>query len=384
MPLTRPYIGEEEIVAVTDVLRSGWLTTGPRLAEFEAGFAAMIGRAEAVGVSSCSAALHLLLLARGIGPGDEVITPSFTWPAAVNMIHHVGARPRFCDIDPATLQTTPEHVARAWTPAVKAVVPVHFAGRSLDVDVLLSQLSSSARERTQIIEDAAHALGTFRSGTPVGSSRYDAVFSLHAAKTITTAEGGIIVTSDPELAARLRRLRIHGVDQDAWRRSGGERQRTYDLDEPGFKYNMTDLQAALGLVQLERLNSLVGQRREIADLYLRRLRNIDEIELPPPESSQELHSWHLFTMLLRQTARIGRDDLRHELRARGIATGVHYPAVHQLAFYRERYPAAADALPATEDCAARVLSLPLFPAMTARDVERVAAALEDVFASRAL
>ncbi len=379
LPYTRPTIDETDVAAVTDALCSGWITSGPRTGEFERLFAARVGAPEAIAVSSATAGLHLTLAAAEIGPGDEVVTPSFTWPAAVNMIERTGARPVFADIDPDSLQLSVPAVSSCVGPRTRLVLPVHFAGNACDLSALRELCRSSG---CGLLEDAAHALGTEYDGAPIGSGDGLAtVFSFHAVKNITTAEGGMVVTRDRSLAERIRSLRFHGVDHDAWRRHGGGKPSSYDLFEPGWKYNLTDLAAALGCAQLERLDRFVEARARLALRYDDALRDVAGISLPSEGSGYaSRHSWHLYVIRIHESAGVDRDEFRRRLRERNIGTGLHYPAVHELTYYRRRYPDAGRSLPVTSAVARSVVSLPLFPTLTDDDVDSVIVAVREALA----
>jgi dTDP-4-amino-4,6-dideoxygalactose transaminase len=257
LPFSRPSLGEAEIREVVDVLRSGWITSGPRVQRFESDFAAYVGSRHAVSVTSCTAGLHLALLAHGIGPGDDVVTTAMTWPTTVNVIELVGARPVFADVDPGTLQLEPGAVEAARTPSTRAILPVHFGGQACDLDALGAIASAHG---LLLIEDAAHAVGTEYRGRRIGSGGNLACFSFHPIKNITTAEGGMVTTDDPALAESLRLLRFHGVNRDAWSRYSGGSSPRYETVRPGFKYNLTDVQAALGIHQLARLDGFIERR----------------------------------------------------------------------------------------------------------------------------
>ncbi len=378
LPYARPSVGEEEVEAVCEVLRSGWITSGPRVVEFEKAFAAYVGAENAVAVSSCTAGFHLVFAALGIGPGDEVITPSFTWPAAINMIHLLGARPVFADIDPGTLQLDSGASEACMTSATRAVIPVHFAGQPVDLDAL--HRICDARD-VVLIEDAAQAVGSEYRGRRIGSGKNPALFSFHAVKNLTTGEGGMVTASGGELASRLRRLRFHGVDHDAWRRHGSAVPGGYDIEAPGWKYILTDMQAALGLIQLRRLEDFIRKRAFLAGCYDRLLAGVDAIQRPSRAGFPMRHSWHLYPVLLAaERGRLSRDQFRQRLRERNIGTGLHFQAVHLTRFYRERYPVAEGRLRHTESVAARVVSLPLFPDMTEGDVGRVVDAIKETLA----
>ncbi len=376
LPYARPDLGDEEVEAVSDVLRSGWLTSGPRVVEFERAFAGYVGAENAVAVSSCTAGFQLTLHALGVGPGDEVITPSFTWPAAVNMIHLAGGRPVFADIDPGTLQLDPASIENCMTSSTRAVIPVHFGGQPGDLD-RLRQLCES--RSVVLIEDAAHAVGARYRDRPIGSGKNPALFSFHAVKNLTTGEGGMVTTGSAELAERLRALRFHGVDHDAWRRHGSAEPGGYDIEAPGWKCNLTDVQAALGLVQLKRLEEFIERRTRLADCYERLLSRIQGIERPGRAGYPVRSAWHLYPVLLAADgARMSRDQFRARLRERNIGTGLHYQAVHLTRFYREHYPVEDGRLRHTESVTRRIVSLPLYPQMVKSDVERVVDAIEQV------
>lgn len=369
-------MGETEVAAVVDCLRSGWLTSGPRTGEFERAFAERVGAAHAVAVTSATAGLHLALLAAGIGPGDEVITSPMTWASTGNMILAVGGRPVFADVDPATLNIDPEAVVRAVGPRTRAILPVHFAGQPVDLDALRA---IAARHDLSVIEDAAHALGTDYRGRPVGGGSLAAVFSFHPIKVITTGEGGMVTTDDATLAERLRLLRFHGVARDAWGRYGRRGNPDYEVVALGFKYNMTDLQAALGLAQLARLDEFVAARTRLAAWYTDGLAGLPGIEMLGPVSYPARHAWHLLVVRLRpDVLRVGRDDVMEALLAANIGVGLHFKALHLHRLYRERLGVKPEALPHATLASEQILSLPLFPDMTRADVDDVVGALGEV------
>ena len=295
LPMSRPSLGEEEINEVIDVIRSGWITTGSCAKGFEEEFARYVSARHAVAVNSCTAALHLALLAHGIGPGDEVITSSMTWSATVNMIEVVGAKPVFVDIDPRTLQISPETAAAAVTERTRAILPVHFAGQSCDLDGFKAL---AARHNLALIEDAAHAVGTEFRGRRIGSDSGTACFSFHPIKNITTGEGGMITTGDDRLAEQLRLLRFHGVNRDAWSRYGKSETPRYETVTPGWKYNLTDLQAALGIHQLAKLDGFIERRTRLAELYHEQLALIDSVRPLGCAEGTTRHAWHLFIVTL--------------------------------------------------------------------------------------
>ncbi len=380
LPFTRPSITEAEVLEVSEALRSGWITSGPRVAAFEKEFSAYVSAPFGVAVTSATAGFHILLQALEIGPGDDIITPSLTWPSPVNMVVNVGARPVFADIDRRTFQLDPASVEQVLTPRTKAIIPVHFAGQPCDLDALRALCE---RHGLILIEDAAHAIGTEHGGRRIGSGRNPAVFSFHAIKNLTTGEGGFITVSDEKLRDRLISLRFHGVDQDAWKRYASEATRNYDLFEPGWKYNLTDLQAALGLAQLKRIKQMNGRRTKLAKLYDRLLGDTPEIIRPATVPYPSCHSWHLYTILIDpEKTGFTRDEFREEMRKRNIGTGLHFLAVHELSFYRERYRPVSGFLKNSEYVAARIVSLPLFPDMEEEDVVKVVEEIRDALSSR--
>jgi len=368
LPLSRPSIGPAEVAAVTDCLESGWLTSGPRVQRFEEAFAAAVHARHAVAVSSATAGLHLALLALSIEPGDEVITSPMTWASTANMILAVGATPVFVDVDPGTLQIDPDAVAAAVGARTRAILPVHFAGQPVDVDALRAVAD---RHGIALIEDAAHALGTRYRGRPIGGGTTAAVFSFHPIKAITTGEGGMITTDDPALADRLRLLRFHGITRDAWGRYGKRGTPDYEVIALGFKYNMTDLQAALGIVQLGRLDELVAARTGVATWYADALRGMPDVEMLSAVPYPSRHAWHLLVV------RVGRerDVVMARLLEANIGVGLHFKALHLHRFYRDRLGIAREDLPHATAASESILSLPLFPDMTRDDVRDVADAL---------
>jgi dTDP-4-amino-4,6-dideoxygalactose transaminase len=346
------------------------------VARFEQAFASVVGAAHAVAVTSATAGLHLALLAAGIGDGDEVITSPMTWASTGNMILAVGARPVLVDIEPGTLHVTADGIERAITPRTRAIVPVHFGGQPLDLDPLRVL---ATRRGIALIEDAAHALGTHYRGRPVGGGSTAAVFSFHPIKLITTGEGGMITTDDAGLAERLRLLRFHGISRDAWTRYGKRSLPDYEIVALGFKYNMTDIQAALGLAQLARLEELIAARTRIAGWYRDALADVPAVEMLAPVSYPARHAWHLLVVRLRLEAlRVGRDVVMQDLLDANIGVGLHFKALHLHRFYRERLGFSPGDLPHATEASARILSLPLFPAMTPGDVRDVAGALDEV------
>jgi dTDP-4-amino-4,6-dideoxygalactose transaminase len=378
LPFSRPEIGPEEIAEVVRCLESGWITTGPLTARLEKDFAEAVSAPHALAFSSCTGALHVLFLALGIGPGDEVIVPALTWPSTSNMVVACGAVPVFADIDPVTWNLSPESMAAHLTPRTKAIVPVHFAGQPADLDALREVLAAAGRADVLILEDAAHAALTTYKGRLIGdtaaSGTVAACFSFHPIKNMTTAEGGMITTHDTELADKLKLWRFHGVRRDAWKAYSASEKApaTYDVVLPGFKYNLTDLHSAVGIHQLAKLPRFNARRGEIAAVYRRELAGIPGLGLPGAAPFEHFHPWHLFTVLAPSRA-----PFMDRLKELGIGTGLHFEAVHLHAFYRERYGTREGTLPVAEEVCSRIVSLPLFPSMTDEDVEDVVAAVRD-------
>lgn len=380
LPVARPSITDLEVAAVETTLRSGWLTSGPQTAAFEEEFAEAVGAKHAVAVASATAGFFLVLQALGLEEGDEIVTASLTWPSPVNAIHLSGARPVFADIHPDTLQLDIDSVEAVLTPRTRAILPVHFAGQPVDLD-RLGELCSS--RGILLIEDAAHAIGTQYRGRPIGERDNPAVFSFHAIKNVTCGEGGMITTGDPALAQRLRRLRFHGIDQDAWKRHGKEAA-SYDLIEPSGKHNLTDLQAALGRAQLQRLDELQASRLRLATLYESLLDQVPELSRPVRVPYPSKPAWHLYTVFVdSERAGLERDQFRAELRRRNIGTGLHFLAVHELSYYRQKFPQPPGMLRHSEWVSARIVTLPLFADMQEGDVGDVVEAIRDVFSARA-
>jgi len=371
IPFHRPPIGEEEIAAVVDTLRSGWITMGPKTREFELAFAGAIGARHAIAVSSCTAALHLGLDALGLGPGDEVITSTFTFTATVATIVHVGARPVLADCTDDTLNIDPEDVRRKITPRTKAIVPVHFAGQPVAMD----EIAAIAREHNLIVfEDAAHALPAAFHGRMIGTLSPLTAFSFYATKNITTGEGGMLTTDDDALADRLRPRRLHGMSKDAWRRYTAEGSWRYDVAYPGFKYNMTDINAALGLVQLKKMEQFRQARERLAACYSECFRDVPEVRVPVARPDL-LHAWHLYVLRVQPSAKITRDRLIEELRQLGIGTSQHFIPIHLHSYYRDTLQLRPADFPVATAAAESSLSLPLYPDLSLSDAARVATAI---------
>ena len=375
LPFALPEIGDEEIAEVIDTLKSGWVTTGPKARRFEQDFAAFLDEPgiEAIAVNSATAGLHLALEALGIGPGDEVITTTHTFTATAEVVRYLGADVRLVDIDPATMNIDPAAIEAAVTPRTKAIIPVHYAGLAVDMDAVLA---IARRHGLKVVEDAAHALPTTHGGRLVGTLGSDiTVFSFYANKTITTGEGGMAVTRDPALAARMKVMRLHGINRDAFDRFTAKVPSWYyEIVAPGFKYNLTDIAAAMGIHQLKRAQGFQQKRAQLAALYDELLADLPLI-LPPRPAAGEVHSWHLYVLRLTDDAPIGRDALIEALYAAGIGCSVHYIPLHLHPYWRERYDLQAADYPHSQHAYERMLSVPLYTRMTEDDVRRVAAAL---------
>ena len=369
LPFSRPSIGDEEIAAVEQVLRSGWITTGPKNQELEQQFAERVGARHAVALSSATGATHITLLALGIGPGDEVITPSQTWVSTANMICLLGATPVFVDVDLDTLMSDVAAIEAAITPRTKAIIPVHYAGAAFDLDPLYAL---AERHGIPVIEDAAHAAGTFYRGRAIGAQG-TAIFSFHAIKNMTCAEGAMFVSDDQALADRVRMLKFHGLGVDAYDRLTHGRKPQAQVIEPGFKYNLADINAAIALVQLQRLDEINAKREHLAQAYLERLKDLPVQPLALPAYPQQ-HAWHLFILRIdAERCGLDREAFMQGLQAQNIGTGIHFIATHLHTYYRQRFPQVQ--LPNTEWNSARLCSIPLFPDMTLDDVERVTGAI---------
>lgn len=374
LPFSPPFIGEREIEEVVDTLRSGWLTTGPKTARFEQEFAAKFCSPSAVALNSCTAGLHSALVALGIGPGDEVVTSCMTFAATVNVIEHVGARPVLVDVEPDTLNLSPGQVRRAVTRKTKLILPVHFAGHPVDLDAINGIAKS---HQLTVLEDAAHAIGARYRGQWIGESSNPTAFSFYATKNITTGEGGML-TGDPELIEQAKVIALHGMSHEAWNRYQKGGKWFYEVVLPGFKYNMTDLQASMGLCQLDRLQGFIERRAEIARQYTQEIGSFGAFELPVERSSVS-HAWHLYVLRLRKgQLSIDRDRFVEELTKRKIGSSVHFIPIHLHPFYRDKYGYRPDDFPVAYGNYQRSFSLPLNPSMTDRDVADVIDAVRDI------
>jgi UDP-4-amino-4-deoxy-L-arabinose-oxoglutarate aminotransferase len=375
LPFSRPSINQDDITAVEDILRSGWITTGPKAAEFERRFCEYVGCVGAVALSSATAGMHLLFRALGIGKGDEIITPSMTWVSTVNLILLSGATPVFADIDRNTLMITSDSINKCLSKRTRLIIPVHFAGSPADMKPI-QQIAD--KKDIFVVEDAAQALGTQYNDKNIGASG-TSIFSFHPTKNITTGEGGMFCSDDRHLLDRIRRLKFHGLGVDAYDRHQHGRSPQAEVVEPGYKYNMPDISAALGISQLSRIEKFIKRRSELVERYHQRLSEVDEI-LPlsdPPYAIR--HSLHLFVVRLDiDRVTFGRDHFMQELKQKNIGTGLHFKAVHLQKYYRKLLPIPMGLLSNTEWNSNRILSLPLFFEMTPGDVDDVVDAIKEI------
>ncbi len=374
LPFGLPLIGQEEIDEVVDTLKSGWITTGPKTQRFEEKFKNYIGSAHALAVNSCTAGLHLALAALGVGAGDEVITSTLTFCATANVIVHLGATPVLADIGD-DLNIDPDEVKRRITPKTRGVIPVHIGGRPCKMDALLT----IARENNLfVVEDAAHAVGARYKGRRIGTLSEAAAFSFYPIKNMTTAEGGMVTTNREDLAEKMRVLSLHGISKDAWKRYTDKGSWYYEVLEAGYKYNMTDLQASLGIHQLDKLEDFIKTRKRYADIFTRALKELEAIEVPS-EDELTYSAWHLYAIKLNlNRLTIDRERFIEELRAENIGSSVHFIPLHRHPYYRQRWGFRAEDFPVAEEAYKRIVSLPLYPRMTEGDVEDVIAAVQRV------
>lgn len=375
IPFHIPDIGEEEIDAVVSVLRSGWLTTGARVKQFEQDFAALVGAGHAIAVNSCTAALHLALEAIGLAEGDEAIVPTMTFAATAEVVAYFKARPVLVDCTSHTLNMDPACIERALTPRTKAIIPVHFAGHPCEMDQIMD---IAARHRLRVVEDAAHAFPARYRGRMVGTIGDCTCFSFYATKTMTTGEGGMVTTASPEWASRIRIMSLHGLSRDAWKRYSTEGSWRYDILAPGFKYNLTDIAAALGIAQLHKAERFWKIRERYAALYNEGFRDVPEI-LVPSAADEIQHAWHLYVIQLDlDRLRVTRDDLIAHLLKEQIGCSVHFIPLHLHQYYRDAWGHRPSDFPVATAASARILSLPLYPSMTEGDVQHVIAVVRNL------
>jgi dTDP-4-amino-4,6-dideoxygalactose transaminase len=377
LPFSRPSISQAAIDEVVSCLKSGWITTGPRVKQFEDDLKAYCRAPHALALSSATAGLHLVLAALELKPGDEVITTPMTFAATLNTIVLTGGRPVCVDVEPGTYNMDVKRIEKAVTKKTRAIMPVHFAGLPVDLDPLYDL---AKKHNLRVIEDAAHAIGTEYKGKRVGSFGDIQVFSFHPNKNMTTGEGGCVVTRDEKIVEAVALLRFHGMDREAWNRFGKKGSQHYEIIAPGYKYNMMDIQAALGLHQLKQLDGFIKRRTELALRYQKLLAGWPQVSLPAAPAYAHLHAWHLYTPLINpDAAGMDRDAFMQGMKERNIGTGLHYRAVHLYPYYREHFGFKRGDFPNAETISDRIVSLPLFPSMTDADQDRVVAAMADLF-----
>jgi len=378
LPFALPDTGEEEIAEVSEAIRSGWITTGPKAKRFERDFGMFLGDTQlhCMAVNSATAGLHLALEALGVGPGDEVITTTHTFTATAEVVRYLGADVVLVDVDCRTLCIDVRQLEAAITTRTKAVIPVHYAGLSAEMTTLMA---IARKHGLKVVEDAAHALPTTSDGRLVGTLDSDiTVFSFYANKTISTGEGGMVVTRDTNLAERIKVMRLHGSNRDAFDRFRSTKPAWYyEVIAPGFKYNMTDIAAGMGIAQLAKLPRFVARRQYLAERYGERLASLPLL-LPALPPTGEIHAWHLYVIRLTEDAAISRDALIQALSDKGIGTSVHYIPLHRQPYWRDRYGLNAQMFPHSEAAYQRMLSIPLFTAMADSDQDRVISALQEL------
>lgn len=379
LPFALPDIGEEEIAEVVDSLRSGWVTTGPKTKRFENDFADFMGEGcETISVNSATAGLHLALEAIGVSAGDEVITTPYTFTATAEVVRYLGAHPVFVDIDPNTFNIDVSKIEAAITDRTKAIIPVHFAGLACEMDAINA---IACKHGLKVVEDAAHSLPTRVGGRLVGSLESDAaVFSFYATKTITTGEGGMVVTRDPAIAARCRVMRLHGISRDAFDRYVSTKPAwQYEVVAPGFKYNMTDIASSMGIHQLRKVWSFQKRRQEMAERYTEELVGLP-IQLPPQALAGDLHAWHLYVIRLTSEASMERDAFIEAMAKRGIGCSVHFIPLHLQPYWRDSYDLQPDDFPEANRAYLHAVSLPLYTRMSDDDQSKVIAAVRELMA----
>jgi perosamine synthetase len=376
IPFHRPWIGREETEEVLKVLGSGWLTTGAVAQRFEREFASYVGCKYALAVNSATAALQLALEAIGLGPGDEVLVPTYTFTASAEVVTYFGARPVLCESMRDGFNIDPEDLEKRITPNTRAIMPVHIGGQACDMERLHR---IAEKHRLHVIEDAAHALPAWYRGSRIGTVSEFTAFSFYATKTITTGEGGMLTTDNPAYAERAAVMRLHGISGDAWKRYAKEGSWYYEVIDAGYKLNLPDILAALGVAQLAKCDLFWRRRAEIAKLYIQRLAAVQEVELPPASEEPDQHSWHLFILRIRPgDLELTRSSFIDELKLLGIGTSVHFIPLHLHSFYRKRYGYRPGDFPNAEDAYSRCISLPIFPSMNDSEVNRVINAIEKI------
>ncbi len=375
LPFHQPEIGPEEIRSVVETLESGWLTSGSKVKRFEEDFSRFIGCQYSVAVNSCTAALHLALEAVGVEEGDEVIVPTMTFTATAEVVIYFKAKPVLVDCRPNTFNIDPDLIERAITAKTKAIIPVHFGGQSCDMEAILQ---IARKHKLYVIEDAAHALPAKYHGKTIGTIGDITCFSFYATKTITTGEGGMATTQNPEWAARMRMMSLHGISHDAWKRYTKEGSWYYEVVRPGFKYNLTDISAAIGIEQLKKCDAFGAARRRIAATYNQRFSDLFEIATPVCEPDIQ-HAWHLYVIQLDlERLKINRNQFIETLKEQGIGTSVHFIPLHLHPYYRDNFGIEPKQLPQASAAFDRIVSLPIYPKMTEMDVEKVVKAVTNI------
>lgn len=378
LPFSKPAISDAAIEDVVACLKSGWITTGPRVAQFTQDLQAYFDNAPHVlPLASATAGLHITLLALDLKPGDEVITTPLTFAATLNTIVLAGATPVLVDIDPLTYNMDLNQLQDAITERTRVIMPVHFAGLPIDMDPLYA---IAQHHGLRVVEDCAHAIGSEYKGKRIGAFGDIHVFSFHPNKNMTTGEGGCVVTRDQQLADQIARLRFHGMDRQAWNRYGKSGNQDYEIVLPGFKYNMMDIQAAIGIHQLKELGGFINRRNELANRYFDALSDWKQWTLPTVPEYDHLHSWHIFAPLINEDAAgMNRDEFMQAMKERNIGTGLHYRAVHLYPFYRQQFGFKPGDFPRAEEVCERIVSLPLFPLMTDAEHDRVLDVMYQIF-----
>ena len=368
LPFHQASIGEEEVKEIIQTLNSGWLTTGQKTRLFEKTFADYIGCKHAIGLNSCTSGLHLSLVVSGVSSGDEVITSPITFPATTNVIVHQNAKPVFVDVEPETLNINCSEIESKINDSTKAILPVHFAGHPCDMDTIISL---AQKHNLTVIEDAAHALESKYHGNKIGAIGNFTAFSFYATKNITTGEGGMLTTNDDHYADKLRILSLHGISKNAWKRYGKEGFQHWELLMPGYKYNMFDVQASLGIHQIKKVESFLSRRMQIVKKYNDAFEKTEEIQLLKPESNIK-HAHHLYVIVIKtENLKVSRDKVLNEIQKRGIGVAVHFRSLHLQPFFKQHFNYKKGMFPQAEYLSDRVISLPLYPKMTDEDVSRV-------------
>lgn len=369
-----PVVSQAEIDAVTRTMETCWIGTGPRVQEFQTKMAEYTGSKHALAVGSCTAALHLSMVVSGVGPGDEVVTTAMTFCATANSIVHTGATPVFVDCERDSMNIDPKAIEAAITPRTKAIVPVHFAGRPCDMDAIGA---IAKKHDLLVIEDAAHAIETTYKGRKVGSISDLTCFSFYVTKNITTGEGGMVTTNNPELAKKIQTYGLHGMSADAWSRFSDKGYKHYAVVFPGFKYNLTDLAASIGVVQMRSIEPWLKRRNEIWAQYDEAFADLPVVR-PAPEEANTTHARHLYTLMITDDARVSRDEFMAAMHQRKVGTGVHYRALHVHPYYAERFGYVPEQFPNAYWIGERTVSIPLTQKLTDREVERVIAAVRGI------